>query len=74
MGEIVCSSDRSKKMRAYVARAHKSVCAPVINFHIRVLVLIDFALVRMKEREEGYLVSFSPATQTFSSSVRVWRR
>lgn len=71
IGEIVCSRDRSKKDACL---CYKSACARVINFHIQVVVSIDFALVRMEEREEGCLVPFNPATQTSSSNVRVWRR
>lgn len=48
MGKI-CSSGRcKKKIRAYVARAHTSGCARVINFHIKVAVSIECALVGIK--------------------------
>ena len=69
----MCSSDSCKKKereretRAHVSRAHMSGCARVINFHIKVVVSIDFSLVKMEERKEAIRsISFPKYKHFFS--------
>lgn len=57
----VKNTDHCTNMRAHA-------CAGSINFHIKVVASIDFALVRMEDGEGACSASFNPATGTSFSS------